>query len=394
MSPVGAITHRGSPIQFGGEKEFNLEGLSGNKLEHTEPEALKPELLAQIAGDKQWAQLTDAEKARYSLEHKKLTGEFPVLRVKPNNDYVATDFEPNGWVEVISKRFDSPAEIRTFLDKFGWGHIHTSFMRGAPPEEQAQQVAWTCNANLYMFLSSLERRGGTDLWPFAIKGLSVPTEDHLEYFARILRGEELRTTAFSKHLMLNIRSGTKYGERNRIGGETRGGVQNEKERVLDSLLTGLTDGAWGRSPQKWGEGNFKLVKVGSDASQVASLPRDFQTLLGAHPDAAKLYTFVAQAQLLPNPQPARMQKFDQRACMPLLRYEELPWLSDAAKQRVVAARDRFIAGLAEASQKQYAGPTDSAQAIAGLIYRWAADARLAEELGGWLDGEKRQFHFR
>jgi hypothetical protein len=250
MSPVGAITHRGSPIQFGGEKEFNLEGLSGNKLEHTEPEALKPELLAQIAGDKQWAQLTDAEKARYSLEHKKLTGEFPVLRVKPNNDYVATDFEPNGWVEVISKRFDSPAEIRTFLDKFGWGHIHTSFMRGAPPEEQAQQVAWTCNANLYMFLSSLERRGGTDLWPFAIKGLSVPTEDHLEYFARILRGEELRTTAFSKHLMLNIRSGTKYGERNRIGGETRGGVQNEKERVLDSLLTGLTDGAWGRSPQK------------------------------------------------------------------------------------------------------------------------------------------------
>ncbi len=407
---VGPLKHLGKPIELGAEKEYKLEALSyGNKLEHTRPVVFEPKY---ATGSKTWEELDDRGKAAYILAYKKATGSHPVLQVKPNSDYAAADFEPNDWVEIISKKFDSVAQAKVFLDKYGWGHLHTSFMRGAGGKEQRLQISWARNANLFLFLASLERRSGgqADIWPFAIKGLSVPTEDHLAYYARILAGENLKTTAFSKHTMINLRGGQKYGETGRIGFEARGGSAEEKERVVDSLLVGLTTERWGRVPELWGATEFKLVTVGNDTRQVASLPAEFETRLrqelalygagkkGPKPsDAGRLAALVRGARFFDSPMPARLNGFDQRACVPLLNFELLPWVGKGEKGRIMSARREFMAGLAELDdrlKKNPLPPKAVGEAIAGLILRWAKQAQLAEPFGAWLDGDKRVRHFR
>ena len=80
---------------------------------------------------------------------------------------------------------------------------------------------------------------------------------------------------------------------------------------------------------------------------------------------------------------ARIGRFDQRGCVPLLNFEALPWLSDEDRDRVGAARSKFLLGL---SKLQKAGGGDSGTAIAKLIANWAQEAKLAESLGRWLDG--------
>ncbi|CAN0564700.1 unnamed protein product, partial [Laminaria digitata] len=52
----------------------------------------------------------------------------PVIRTTPNPDYSKIAWEKNGWIEVVSEPFNLDG-IQNFLNEYGWGHIHTSFMR-------------------------------------------------------------------------------------------------------------------------------------------------------------------------------------------------------------------------------------------------------------------------
>lgn len=416
------ITHRGQPVQFGGEKEFNLKKLGGTShLEHTQqPSGYDPRLLGQVQADMLkpgvakapdqigWNDLNDKGKAQYAIQYKAQNGKFPVIRTTPNPDYSEIAWEKNGWIEVVSKPFDQ-AGISNFLKTYGWGHVHTSFMRGAPPAEQKQQLHWTAVANLWCFMNSLESRGadgnGEKAWRFAIKGLSIPTEEHISRFGKILGGTNMAATAFSKHLIINLRgNGKQYGNPNRIGFETRGGDQAEKSRILDALLNGLQNGHWGATPTEHGAGGFRLMGLGQDLRydqkrqelQPSSLPTEFGGRIKEHldrhgvpgmtaADAQRLHNFVASATLYDTPQDARLPKFDQRVGTPLLNFEDLPWLADADKQRAVGARTNFIKKLDTLAQQGLKGRA-AAEAIAEAVAGWAKEARLAEPFGKWLDG--------
>lgn len=418
---VGSIKHLGQPVQFGGEKEFNLKNMKeGEKLAHTQPANWDPRLLGQVGADMlkagaaagvgqvAWQDLNDKGKAQYALAYKAQHGKFPVIRTTPNPDYSEIAFEKNGWIEVISKPFELEG-LRNFLKNYGWGHVHTSWMRGAPPAEQRQQLSWMANANLWVFLNSLEQRGasgnGEEGWRFAITGLSIPTEEHLDRAGQILGGQNKVATAFAKHLIVNIRgNGKMYGHPNRIGAETRGGDAGEKGRILDSLLGALESGKWGSVPLERGQTEFRLTRLAGDARkgnkgetlQVKSLPSEFSTQVRAHierhgvaglaaQDATRLHNFVASASFYDAETPARLSKFDQRGCIPLLNYEALPFLSDEEKGRAVKARGEFIQKL-DALEKTGVRGRDAAVGIANLIADWAKSARLADAFGRWLDG--------
>ncbi|MBK6689579.1 MAG: hypothetical protein IPG45_34260 [Deltaproteobacteria bacterium] len=413
------ITHRGQEVQFGGEKEYRLQKLeAGSKLEPTTPAAWEPKLLRNLSADLfkagevkpaeqlAWSDLNDKGKAQYALAYKAAHGDFPVIRVAPNPDYAKITWENNGWIEVVSNPFDA-AGLNKFLKNYGWGHVHTSFMRGAPPPEQKQILFWVGMANVWSFLNSLEERGasgnGEDAWRFDVKGLSLPTEEHLDRWAQVLGGKNKVATAFSKHCIINIRgNGKQYGHPDRIGMETRGGQTEEKRRMLDSLINGLQNGHWGAQPIERGANGFRLVRLGADlthdkkgsALQPSSLPSDFKTLVKENlqrkpvegltaADADRLYDFMKAATLGKGHVEARIGRFDQRGCLPLLNYEALPWLSDEDRDRVNKARSKFLLGL---SDLQKAGGANSGTAIAKLIATWAKEAKLAESIGRWLDG--------
>jgi hypothetical protein len=424
------IKHLGRPVQFGGEKEFNLKSLKGGNeyLQHTQaPAGWNPGLLGQVTGDMvkpgvkldgqiQWADLNDKGKAQYALAFKARNNNFPVIKTTPNPDYSEIAWEKNGWIEVVSKPFDLEG-IQKFLNNYGWGHIHTSFMRGAPKAEQKQMLSWVQNANLYSFLNSLENRSfevnGDAGWRFCIVGLSIPTVQHLERYERIFGGENLQATAFAKHTIINVRgNGKQYGDPNRIGMETRGGSQDEKVRMLNSLLGGLQGNGWGAHPMAPGDSAFRLPDVRETGIkspkygqyQVKKLPQDFKNLivehLRAHPqagiteaDAQRMFDFVNRGQFFPTEVAARLQSFDQRACVPLLKYEALPWLSDADKARAVEARSWFIGQLNELS-KQNLNPRDTAIQSAQLMTDWGKHAKLADAFGKWLDGPNPQQYLR
>ncbi|MCK6552886.1 hypothetical protein L6R52_44090, partial [Myxococcota bacterium] len=426
----GPLKHLGAPVEFGAEKETNMKTMSaGDKLAPTEVQGFEraliqgkitPDMLVDGAKGKpvdqiQWADLNDKGKSAYSLAYSEKYStagktKWPIIRAQPQANFSKVDFEPNGWIEVISSKFDTIRDAKVFLDKFGWGHIHTTWMRGASPEVQGQQTTWMRNANLWMFLDALESRGassgGEGFWRFAIKGLSIPTEDHLKLALDMIKGRNMTATAFSKHLHIGLRASGKYGDRNRIGFEARGGVEDQKRRVLDSLLNGLTQGQWGTQPAKYGDEQFKLISVGNVDHQVSALPAEFRSLVAKHlqehpvgdlkpADADRLYQLVAGATFYDGKTPAaRINAFDQRGCTPLLEFEKLSWLTDAEKKRAVDARGKFIQSLADLDKRK-AGmkPSQIGQAVADLVTAWSKDARLAEPFGRWLDGGERQKFF-
>ena len=420
------IKHLGRPVQFGGEKEFNLKSLQGGEghLQYTQqPADWNPGLLqnvtqdmlkpgVKVGGAVSWADLNDKGKAQYALAYKAKNNKFPVIRTTPNPDYSEIAWEKNGWIEVVSKPFDIEG-IQKFLDHYGWGHIHTSFMRGAPKAEQQQMLSWVQNANMYTFLNSLENRSfavnGDEGWRFCIVGLSIPTVQHLQRYEKIFGGENLQATAFAKHTLLNVRgNGKQYGDPNRIGMEARGGSQDEKLRMLNSLLGGLQGNGWGAHPMAPGDSAFRLPDVRETGIkspryghyQVKRLPQDFKNLMSAHveahpesgvtqADVQRVFDFVNRAQFFPNEVAARLQSFDQRACVPLLNFEALPWLSDAEKARAVEARSWFVGEMSELS-KQNLTPRDAAIKSAQLMTDWAKHAKLADAFGKWLDGPNPQ----
>lgn len=417
------IKHQGRPVQFGGEKEFNLKSLGGDKdyLQHTrQPDQWQPNLLKNVTADMvkpgvrvdgpvQWSDLNDKGKAQYALAYKAQSGKFPVIRTTPNTDYSKIAWEKNGWIEVVSEPFDLEG-IQGFLDEYGWGHVHTSFMRGAPKAEQDQMLAWVANANLYSFLNSLENRNfkvnGDEGWRFCITGLSIPTVQHMERYGQIFGGTNLQATAFAKHLLFNVRgNGKQYGDRNRIGVEARGGSQDEKKRILNSLLHGLQGGGWGAHPMPHNGSKFRLPDVREMPKknakyghyQVKRLPQDFKTLmldhLKAHPvegvsqaDVQRIFDFVNSARFFDHDKTARLEQFDQRACVPLLAYEELPWLDEASKDRAVKARGWFVQQMSELSKQGNLSPRDKAIRSAQVMTDWAKQARLGDAFGAWIDG--------
>ena len=345
-----------------------------------------------------------------------------MLKVREDGPVRSIDHEPDGSVEFVSKKMSDSRGLKSWLDNYGWGHVHTSFVRSGDPVAVKQQVNWNAMANQYMFLSALERRqapGPTSPteagrasgvnWAFAIKPLSIPTQEHVELWEQFLTDKTERVTAFSKHLLLNVRTGM-YEDDNgvpdpaRVGNEIRGGLPKEKERVLDSLTHALVDGKWGRAPEEFGANGFRLMSVGGDMrTQVRGVPRDFETMLAAHlkagvpgvneADASKLYEFVADARFYDGPVVSRMTEFDQRVGAPLLSYEKLGWLTQAEKGRAINARTAFIQRLS-ALQTQAANTnmpaTEVAQRISALVINWGKEASLAEPIGRWVDGDRRR----
>jgi hypothetical protein len=413
---------RGALIQTGAEKEYNPTKLAGGtKLDPTRPKAFDPSLLGDLTQDMlkdgvamkpaaqvAWDDLNDNGKVQWALRYKARHGDFPTIFANPGAEYSKISFEPNGWVEVISNPFDDVGKLGGFLQNFGWGHIHTSFMRSGNPEVVKQQVTWMRNANLWCFLNSLAERGGSGNgeahWRFSIKGLSIPTEQHLELAAEIFNGKNMFATAFSKHLLMNARgAGEKgYGHRDRVGFETRGGTTEEKKRMIDSLLDGLVNGTWGTPAA--GPDGLRMLRLAPDELrydkkqkllQVKTVPREVVTRIAEHTakhpidgvDPQRLYNFLAGATFYPGgaQKEARMTGFDQRVGVPLLNYEDLPWLDDAAKQRVVTARGHFIEKLA-ALEREGADPVARTLQICDLMKTWANEAQLHDAFGRWLDG--------
>lgn len=416
----GPLKHLGQPVEFGAEKESNMKSMeAGDKLQYTAAPNFRlgvvqfsADMLTEAGQAKGanaigWSDLNDKGKSAYVLGVHKQTGKWPKLTVVQNKEYSKLSIEPNGWIEVISSKFDTIRDARGFLDKFGWGHIHTSWMRGAAPEVQKQQVAWMRNANLYMFLGALEGRGasgnGETFWRFAIKGLSIPTQDHLDLAAKMIGGMNMTATAFSKHLHIGMRASGKYGSPQRIAFEARGGNADEKKRVVDSLLNGLTQERWGSAVDRHGEDDFELVHVGATEYQVKSLPHDFQKLIAEHlallpvagltaNDASRLYQMVASATFYAGEVPAaRLNAFDQRACVPLLNYEAINWFTDDQRKRAIEARGWFIGALDNLDKNRAnLKPHEFGQKVADLIVQWSKKAQLGEVFGAWLDGGQRQ----
>ncbi len=416
------LTHRGQPIQTGSEKEF-LKALKDNaqRFEHTTaPNFNARHLGGQVGPDDvvaaakgkpvdqlRWEDLTDLGKSNYALKHKAAVKKKPLIKAKPEADFANVAMEPDGSLELISPAFHDLQDQKNFHNKYGWGHVHVSFVEGAPPQERSESLTWIGMANMFPFLNALESRGakgnGEEGWRFAIKTLSVPTEAHLDRFAQILDGKSLIATTFAKHLNINVRGKRgQYGPRNRIGAETRGGTQSEKARVVDGLLESLVTNNWGAQPLARGASDFRFVKMQpgelrkstkGSIMQIASLPKDFKLLmdehLQAHPnggvDTAKLFSFVDNAKFYDRKKESRLERFDQRACTPLLKWEALPFLPEATKQRAVAARTTFINKLADV-QKQGLTGRDAALAISTLMENWAKEASLAKDLGNWMDG--------
>lgn len=416
------ITHQGQPVQFGGEKEFNLKSMGGDSsyLQHTrQPDRWQPNLLGNVSADMvkpgvkvdgpvQWTDLNDKGKAQYAIAYKAQNGKFPVIRTNPNPDYSKIAWEKNGWIEVVSEPFDLQG-IQNFLNDYGWGHVHTSFMRGAQPAEQKQMMTWVGNANMYSFLNALENRNfkvnGDEGWRFCIKGLSIPTAEHLGRWSEILAGKNRAATAYSKHTLLNVRgNGKQYGHRDRIGMEMRGGSKDEKRRILNSQLHGLQGNGWGAMPDN---GGFSMPSVPpaeltksrkGGFIQVKKLPRQFKALMQAHlrdnpidgmsaADTDRIFAFVDSARFFDHDKSARLEQFDHRACVPLLAYEKLPWLDDAAKGRAVKARTWFMQQMNELSKNNGMSARDKAVKSAQIMTDWAKQAKLADAFGKWIDGK-------
>lgn len=420
------VRHRSQPVQFGAEKELKLTSIEAGpgKLAGTSHAGFQSSYFGDtvdgslLHGQQTrpsreigWDDLNDAGKAAYALRFRDTQGKFPKLQAKPGADYAKVAFEKNGWIELISTKFDDLSGLKGFLDDYGWGHVHISFMRGQPEPQQKETLSWLALSNVWSFVSALEDRGSGNgkepNWRYAIKGLSIPTEEHMERFAGMMSGRNRPATAFAKHLVVNLRgNGRLYGDPNRIGIEIRGGVKKEKVVMLNSLLDGLADGGegarMGSTPFAWGSVPFRLPRLGADVrrttkgglAQVKSVPRDFENMarehLAAHPNPnlaadvpAKAFRYVSGATVAKGSTAARLERFDQRVCIPLLAYEALPFMAPEEKARAVEARGWFLSELSQQAD-QGLGPAEAGKAIAELTAQWARRARLDAPLRRYM----------
>jgi hypothetical protein len=406
------ITHRGIPVQIGAEKELSMKSLSPgtDRFDQTQPVRFDPNLIqfkpdqldpnarSKKPGEVTWANLNDAGKAAWITAYRKKFGGDPDITVDPKQPEMdRIDWEHTGELEVVSDVFDDTKELGKFLAKFGWGHITTSLMRGVPAEERKQMLSFVTIANLYIFTHGLEQRGadvGEKGWRFTIKPLSVPTEEHVQIFDSIF-DRNRAPTAFSKHNQVNIRGNGKYGDPNRIAFEVRAGDVEDKRRVENALLNSLKDNQWGSHPFEWGTGKFRLVRLGidvthNDPQQVKNVPADFKMLAAEVPGvdeatAERVHRFVANARFADEAANARLTQFDQRACVPLLAFAELPGFDEAARARITQAQQHFIRALDALSAKNLS-PHAAAEAISDTIVAWAKEAKVSQPLGRWLDG--------
>lgn len=421
--------HQGRPIEWGAEKEIRFDRFKagGQWLAPTVVDQFEPELARRGRGKvvPAWEALDDRGKAQYlgRLRNRHPDPDrvpdwyqlYPKIEVVGGGDVAKIGFEAGPFLELISPKFNALDELRAFTGKYGWGHVHTSFTRGLEPEQQQQLLGWFVVANLYLFLEPLEKRGlGTKedpCWRFNLVGLSVPTAEHLEQAAAILAGENHQATAFNKHLGLAMRGdGLLYGDPGRIGLETRGGVEAEKRRVLESMLHGLVQGQWGKKPWPVDVEGLGLVRLGPDAQryllngalelwqpervppQVEQRLQDNLREAGLDPTLAPhLYQLLERAELQQK-SGSQLGHFDQRVAVPLLHLENLPGLSKAAQAEVVKARAQFLRALV-ALERAKPNPKRSGPLIAELVRRYSQQVALGEVLGRWLDGEARRSRY-
>jgi hypothetical protein len=199
-----------------------------------------------------------------------------------------------------------------------------------------------------------------------------------------------------------VRGSQKYGGGGqRVGIEIRGGTKKEKLEIIRSLLNGLVNDSWGVG----GLGAPTMVELTASerrtcakGSQVAALPRAFESLMTldiAASDATRMFEFVNAAAFYPGqarPPASRMARFDQRACLPLLRYEGVGWVGAEAQDRAKTARRDFCVSL-EALARPRSGAHDPrlcAEAIGDLVGSWANQADLQDSFKGWLGGQSGQ----
>lgn len=417
------LEHQGRPIEWGAEKEIRFDRFraGGQWLAPTVVDHFEPEL-AQHGRSKAapaWEALDDRGKARYleRLRHRHPDPDrvadwyqlYPKIEVVAGGDVAKVGFEAGPYLELISPKLAQLDELRAFTGKYGWGHVHTSFSRGMDAQLHPQLVGWFVVANLYLFLDPLEKRGiGTKedpCWRFNLVGLSVPTAEHLEQAASILAGQNHQATAFNKHLGLAMRGdGVLYGDPERIGLETRGGVEAEKRRVLESMLHGLVQGQWGKQPWPIDADGLGLLRLGPGAQryllngveelwqpervppQVEQSLQDNLQKAGLDPALApRLYQLLDRAELQQK-SGSQLGHFDQRVAVPLLQLEQLPGLSKVAQTKVIEARAHFLRSLVNLERAK-PSPKRSGPLIAELVRRYAQQAALGEVLGKWLDGE-------
>ncbi len=412
---VAEINHRGNPVMFGAEKEHKMSALASSgadRLDLTQPTRWEPALVPHYSPDMfdagaapkageaiTWKGLNDNGKQAWITAYRAKYGADPEIIVDAADKKLdRIDWEHTGELEVVSDVFTQTKDLSNWLKEHGWGHITTSFMRGMPAEERKEMLSFVALANLYVFSHGLEARGadvgGEKGWRFVIKPLGIPTEEHIKIFDGIFDKNRL-ATAFSKHNQVNIRGSGKYGDPNRIAFEVRAGDSADKARVQNAIFNSLKENKWGAAPFQWGTGKFRLVKLGldvanKDPNQVKSLPADFRTLAaeikgvdGATAD--RIYQFVSNARFADEAKNARITQFDQRACIPLLAFGELPGFDAATKARLEKAQQNFVRNL-DGLAKKNLDPKAAAGAISDAIVTWAKEAQISDALGRWIDG--------
>lgn len=385
--------------------EIEVEGFRSDLIPPTvDATGMQPEAANKARNLLTWSDLNDKGRSLYLEAHKAAHGAYPAIRPAEGSKLATVEYGAEGTIRWTSGTLTSFGRTEAILKQHGWGPVTTSFVRGDPVEVVEQQVAWLRNANLYMIIAGLEARGakgnGEEFWRFAVSEQTLPTEENLSLVSQVLGGANLERTPFADHLQVSVHA----GEENRAVVETRGGHDVEKSRVLDSLMNGLANGIWGSFLERHGQGEFTLPKLEAPEEQ-RGLPPAFEVLvaeqLAKHPElrlaaktAKQIATCVASATFYAGEAPERrLNGFDQRACLPFLDYERLPWLTPDDKVRVGAATANLLSQLAQQSQPAaYQGlPKEQlGLQLTQLFVAWAQQAQLAEPFGRWLDGPVRR----
>ncbi|MBK6688827.1 MAG: glutamate--tRNA ligase [Deltaproteobacteria bacterium] len=388
--------------------EIEVEGFRADLIPATvDATGMHPEAAQKARNLLTWADLNDKGRSHYLEAHKAANGAYPAIRPAPGGKLATVEYGEEGTIRWTSGTLTSVGRTEALMKQHGWGPVTTSFVRGDPVEVCEQQVAWLRNANLYMLIAGLEARGakgnGEEFWRFAVSEQTLPTEENLAIALKVLNGANPKRTAFADNLQVSVHA----GKENRAVVETRGGHEVEKARVLDSLMNGLANGIWGSFLERHGQGEFALPTLEAREAQ-PGLPAAFEALvaqqIAKHPelrlaaDAAKqIAAYVGSAQFYAAEAPERrLNGFDQRACLPFLEFDRLPWLTPDDKARVAGATTQLLAQLAQLSRPgAYQGlPKEQlGLQITQLMVAWAQQAQLAEPFGRWLDGPVRRSFF-
>lgn len=422
------VLKNGGPIRLSTEHEFTFTKMAklkkpGDRLGEIEVEGFHPDLIpatvdatgmrpeaAQKARNLlTWADLNDKGRALYLEAHKAAHGAYPALRPAEGSKLATVEYgAEEGTVRWTSGTLTSVGRTEALMKQHGWGPMSLSFVRGDAVEVCEQQVAWLRNANLYLIIAGLEARGakgnGEEIWRFAVSENTLPTEENLAIALKVLNGANPKRTPFADNLQVSVHA----GKEDRAIVETRGGHEVEKARVLDSLMNGLANGVWGSFLERHGQGDFQLPRLGEAKAQ-AGLPPAFEALVASqiakHPEqrlkaetARQIAAYVGSAKFYAGEAPERrLNAFDQRACLPFLDYDRLPWLTADDKARVDAATTNLLAQLAQLSRPGAYEALPKEQLglqITQLMVAWAQQAQLAEPFGRWLDGPVRRSFFQ